>query len=218
MFSCIKGWGKQALPSVCGHQGTAKESKGYAPVWWYYTWTWGHPVNPVSDRASVAAWIKADLSTPLLNTSWRQLAGQLLHFFSSLRLPCMCIWNQIQQLFVLDHTLPGRTLLLAESAKQNIIVYWHRWTKWGRKDSTAPPWALCPGAAQRLLERLLWWEVFHHWSWPFLAILPYGSWFGRAPLLLWNLIFFQHSHVNVNSAKWASVRNAGFSDHHGWSS
>lgn len=41
---------------------------------------------------------------------------------------------------------------------------------------------------------------------------------GPLPNLLWNLIFFQCTNENVNSAKWTSVRNDGFSDHHGWSS
>lgn len=170
----------------------------------------------MSDRAPVAAWIKINFSTPLLNTFLNQLAGQLLHFFSSLRLPLMCIWSQIQQFFVLDHTLPGTAPLLAGSTKQNTVVYQHRWTSKGRRKSTAPAvWASVSRCHSEPFGRAF---SGVNLSRLFLAISSHGSSFGRAPVLLWNLIFFQHARVNVNSAKWASVRNAGFSDHHGWNS
>lgn len=131
MLPGVRGWGKQSLALwVCRRQREAVVllPRGGA----------AHELRVIlSDRAPAAAPVKIDLSTPCLSASLKQLAGQLLCFFSCLRLPLMCIWSWIQQLFVLDHGLPGTAVLLAESTKQNSTVYWHRWARKRSRDSTA---------------------------------------------------------------------------------
>ena len=128
----VKGWGKQSLALwVC----KAQQRKAVVLL---PDGGASHELRAIlSDRAPAAAWIKISLSTPRLNASLNQLAGQLLCFFSCLRLPLMCIWSRIQHLFVLDHRLPGTAVLLAESIKQNSTVYWHRWARRRSRDSTA---------------------------------------------------------------------------------
>lgn len=132
MLPGVKGWGKQSLASESARHSKGKQWLCSQMVVLHMnsgsSWLTGH---------LQAAWIKINLSTPCLNASLKQLAGQLLCFFSCLRLPLVCIWSQIQQLFVLDHRLPGTAVLLAESTKQNSTVYWHRWARKRGRESTA---------------------------------------------------------------------------------
>lgn len=164
----------------------------------------------LSDRAPAAP-VKINLSTPRLNASLKQLAGQLLCFFSCLGCTLMCIWSWIQQLLSWTTDCQGQLCCLQKAHKQNFTVYWlvSKGSAVEIAQRKASVGALASDAIQTYSERLSQVQNLCSLVLTTLCNIVLRSSF-RKPLLLWNLVFFQHTHVNVNSAKWASGRKCWF--------
>lgn len=199
VFSCVKEWGEPHLAASrhsMGHLSTCSQ----VVVPHMNVRSSG---KPLKWAAGLLGYLdKIPLFIPLLNSEHTHIAALPPLFLQG----CLGCASGVKSSSSRSWPRSPRTalLLLAASTEPNPVVCHHRK---GRKGSPAPSARAAVQAVEAAIT-----GPDHSWQW----------WL-RGACLVGPFYFFRiwsrfNTHVNVNSAKWASVRNAGFSDQHRWSS